>query len=145
LRPHGPGLARRHLDRRTPWRPVKDYCHAAGIDPGGRGLDIHGLRETAIDDAIRNGTTMHEARELAEHADIRTAEVDFIRKEEDAEVAARRIRIRVTGSGSQGRGTGSHSTRSTGSSSGADEGQLVEGLLPAASMPPGLPRGKKKA
>ena len=41
---------------------------------------------------------MHEVREFAGHADIRTTEVYFIRKEEDAEVAARRIQIRVTGS-----------------------------------------------
>ncbi len=27
------GLARRHLDRKTPWRLVKKYCAAAGIDP----------------------------------------------------------------------------------------------------------------
>ena len=35
--------------------------------------------------------------EFAGHADIRTTEVYFVRKEEDAEVAARRIQIRVTG------------------------------------------------
>ena len=40
---------------------------------------------------------MHEVREFAGHADIRTTEVYFIRKEEDAEVAARRIQIRLTG------------------------------------------------
>ena len=40
---------------------------------------------------------MHEVREFAGHADIRTTEVYFVRKEEDAEVAARRIQIRVTG------------------------------------------------
>ena len=33
---------------------------------------------------------MHEVREFAGHADIRTTEVYFVRKEEDAEVAARR-------------------------------------------------------
>ena len=38
---------------------------------------------------------MHEVREFAGHADIRTTELYFIRKEEDAEVAARRIQIRV--------------------------------------------------
>ena len=57
----------------------------------------HSLRKTAINDAIRNGATMHEVREFAGHADIRTTEVYFVRKEEDAEVAARRIHIRVTG------------------------------------------------
>ena len=91
---------RRHLDRKTPWRLVKKYCEAAGIDPsrlGSRGIGIHSLRKTAINDAIRNGATMHEVREFAGHADIRTTEVYFIRKEEDAEVAARRIQIRVTG------------------------------------------------
>jgi hypothetical protein len=34
---------------------------------------------------------------IAGHVDIRTTEVYFVRKEEDAEVAARRIQIRVTG------------------------------------------------
>ena len=100
MRPDGAGLARRHLDRKTPWRLVKKYCAAAGIDParlGSRGIGIHSLRKTAINDAIRNGATMHEVREFAGHADIRTTEVYFVRKEEDAEVAARRIQIRVTG------------------------------------------------
>jgi site-specific recombinase XerD len=100
MRPDGSGFERRHLDRKTPWRLVKKYCQAAGIDPerlGGRGIGIHSLRKTAINDAIRNGATMHEVREFAGHADIRTTEVYFIRKEEDAEVAARRIQIRLTG------------------------------------------------
>jgi len=96
--PDGSGFERRHMDRKTPWRLVKKYCEAAGIDPsrlGSRGIGIHSLRKTAINDAIRNGATMHEVREFAGHADIRTTEVYFIRKEEDAEVAARKIQIRV--------------------------------------------------
>ena len=100
MRPDGAGLVRQHLDRKTPWRLVKKYCAAAGIDPsrlGSRGIGIHSLRKTAINDAIRNGATMHEVREFAGHADIRTTEVYFVWKEEDAEVAARRIQIRVTG------------------------------------------------
>jgi site-specific recombinase XerD len=100
MTPDGCGFVRRHLDRKTPWRLVKKYCEAAGIDPkrlGGRGIGIHSLRKTAINDAIRNGATMHEVREFAGHADIRTTEVYFVRKEEDAEVAARRIQIRITG------------------------------------------------
>ena len=82
MRPDGTGLERRHLDRKTPWRLVKKYCRAAGIDPdrlGGRGIGIHSLRKTAINDAIRNGATMHEVREFAGHADIRTTEVYFVR------------------------------------------------------------------
>jgi hypothetical protein len=35
--------------------------------------------------------------ELAGHADIRSTDVNFVRREEDAEVAARRIQIRLTG------------------------------------------------
>ncbi len=38
------------------------------IDPkrlGGRGIGIHSLRKTAINDAIRNGATMHEVREFS--------------------------------------------------------------------------------
>jgi integrase len=58
---------------------------------------VHSLRKTAINDAIRNGTTTHEVQEFAGHADLRTTEVSFVRKEEDAEVAARRIQIQVTG------------------------------------------------
>jgi site-specific recombinase XerD len=100
LTPDGTRLIRRHLDRKTPWRLVKNYCRAAGIDPdrlGGRGIGIHSLRKTAINDAIRNGASMHEVREFAGHSDIRTTEVYFVRREEDAEVAARRIQIRRTG------------------------------------------------
>src|SRR5689334_20783170 len=101
LTPDAAHLIRRHLDRKTPWRLVKNYCRAAGIDPdrlGGRGIGIHSLRKTAINDAIRNGASMHEVREFAGHADIRTTEVYFVRREEDAEVAARKIQIRVTAS-----------------------------------------------
>src|SRR5437763_650906 len=100
LTPDASRLMRRHLDRKTPWRLVKKSCRAAGIDPdrlGGRGIGIHSLRKTAINDAIRNGASMHEVREFAGHADIRTTEVYFVRIEEDAEVAARRIQIRLTG------------------------------------------------
>jgi site-specific recombinase XerD len=100
LTPDGQSLVRRHLDRKTPWRLVKKYCQAAGIEParlGGRGIGVHSLRKTAINDAIRNGAGMHEVREFAGHADIRTTELYFVRKEEDAEVAARRIQIRVPG------------------------------------------------
>jgi site-specific recombinase XerD len=100
LTPDATRLIRRHLDRKTPWRLVKKYCRAAGIDPdrlGSRGIGIHSLRKTAINDAIRNGASMHEVREFAGHSDIRTTEVYFVRREEDAEVAARRIQIRRTG------------------------------------------------
>jgi integrase len=48
------------------------------LDPdrlGGRGIGIHSLRKTAINDAIRNGASLHEVREFAGHADIRTTEV----------------------------------------------------------------------
>ena len=91
-------LERRHMDRKTPWRLVKQYCRVAGINPDridGRGIGIHSLRKTAINDAIRNGAQMHEVREFAGHSDIRTTELYFVRKEEDAEMAARRIQIRV--------------------------------------------------
>jgi integrase len=106
MTPDAAHLIRRHLDRKTPWQLVKKYCEAAGIDPsrlGARGLGIHGLRKTAINDAIRNGATMHEVREFAGHSDIRTTELYFVRNEEDAEVAARCIQIRLACSRSQSR------------------------------------------
>lgn len=93
---NGSGYERRALSRRTPWRLVKYYCHKAGIDPsrlGARGIGIHSLRKTAINDAIRNGAQLHEVREFAGHADIRTTELYFMRQENDAEQAARRIQI----------------------------------------------------
>ncbi len=37
------------------------------------------VRKTAINDAFRNGASMREVREFAEHADIRTTEVCVIR------------------------------------------------------------------
>jgi integrase len=100
LAPDGLSLVRRHLGRKTPRRLVKKYCRAAGIDPdrlAARGIGVHPLRKTAINDAIRNGAQMHEVREFAGHSDIRTTELYFVRKGEDAEMAARRIQIRVTG------------------------------------------------
>ena len=98
MTPKGMMLVRRHLDRKTPWRLVKKYCRAAGIEPerlGARVIGVHSLRKTAINDAIRNGAHMHEVREFAGHSDIRTTELYFARKEEDAEMAARRIQICV--------------------------------------------------
>ena len=55
---------------------------------------MHSLRKSALNNAIQNGAQMHEVRELAGHSDIRTTELYFVRKEEDAERAARRIQIR---------------------------------------------------
>ncbi len=94
--PDGSAFDRRHMSRTTPWRLVKHYCRRAGISPerlGGRGVGVHSLRKTAITDAIRNGAGMHEVREFAGHADIRTTELYYVRREEDAESAARKVRI----------------------------------------------------
>jgi site-specific recombinase XerD len=107
MSPNGTMLIRRHLDRKTPWRLVKKYCRSAGIEPerlGARGIGVHSLRKTAINDAIRNGAQMHEVREFAGHSDIRTTELYFARKEEDAEMAARRIQICVARSRVQASG-----------------------------------------
>lgn len=89
-------LERRFLSRKTPWQLVKKYCRKAGIEPDrltGPGIGVHTLRKTAINDSIRNGATLHEVREFAGHSDIRTTELYFERREEDAEVAARKIGI----------------------------------------------------
>lgn len=93
----GAEFERRFMNRKAPWRLVKRYCRAAGISPdrlGGRGIGVHSLRKTAITDAIRNGAGVHEVREFAGHARIRTTELYYVRREEDAEQAARRICIR---------------------------------------------------
>ena len=78
MMPNATRLIRRHLDRKTSWRLVRRYRHAVGIDPDrmdGWGIGIHSFRETAINDAIRFGAAMHEVREFAGHADIRTTKV----------------------------------------------------------------------
>jgi hypothetical protein len=71
---------------------VKKYCAAAAIEPGrlgGHGIEVHTVRKTAINDLIRNGAQMHEAREFAGDADIRSTELYFLWKEEDGEMTAR--------------------------------------------------------
>ena len=83
------------LDQHRQARPFAD-CLAAGIDPtrpGGRGIGIRSLREGGHQRRHPHRATMHEVREFAGHADIRTTEVDFVRKEEDAGLAARRIHV----------------------------------------------------
>ncbi len=77
---------------------VKKYCRPASTRRGWAAAASASisLRKTAINDAIRTGATIHEVREFAGHSDIRTTEVYFVRREEDAEVAAWRIQIRVT-------------------------------------------------
>src|SRR4051812_45441235 len=59
MTPDATRLIRRHLDRKTPWRLVKKYCQAAGIDPdrlGSRGTQrlrvLNQFREPA-DERIR--------------------------------------------------------------------------------------------
>jgi integrase len=95
LTPDGLALERRHLSRTTPWRLVKKYCRAAGIEPdrlGARGIGIHSLRKTILEHLIANGTPTHEVREFV---DIRTTDLYFSRRDDDAEKAARNIRIRM--------------------------------------------------
>ena len=78
-------------------KPVRLTQTTAGISPdrlGGRGIGVHSLRKTALNNAIQNGATLLETRELAGHADVRTTELYFVRKDQDAERAARRIAIR---------------------------------------------------
>ena len=97
LAPDGRTFIARHLHRQTPWRLVKKYCKVAGIESSrltGRGIGVHALRKTAITNAIRNGASMHEVREFAGHSDIRTTELYYQRREEDAEIAAKCITIR---------------------------------------------------
>lgn len=95
--PDGRSLLPFPLCRESVWRIVKKYCRESGIPPerlGGRGIGVHSLRKTALNNAIQNGAQLHEARELAGHADVRTTELYFVRQEQDAERAARRIAIR---------------------------------------------------
>lgn len=97
LAKNGQTLVAESLTRSAIWRIVKKYCVLAGVPPdrlGERGIGVHSLRKTALNNAIQNGAQLHEVRELAGHADVRTTELYFVRKDLDAERAARRIAIR---------------------------------------------------
>jgi hypothetical protein len=68
LAPDAQSLIRRHLDRKTPWRLVKKYCRAAGIDP----YRLDGRAASASIPCAKprsttpsaNGALMHEVREF---------------------------------------------------------------------------------
>lgn len=90
-------FVRRHLDRRDVWALVKKYGRQVGIDVDridSRGVGVHSLRKTTITNALNNGAPMHQVQELAGHADIRTTQGYYMRKDSDAEAAARHIQIR---------------------------------------------------
>ena len=91
------GFARRNLDRKDILEIVKRHARAAGIDVDridSRGVGVHSLRKTTITNALNNGAPMHQVQELAGHADIRTTQGYYMRKDSDAEAAARHIQIR---------------------------------------------------
>ena len=91
------GFARKHLDRKDVLDIVKRHARAAGIDVDridSRGVGVHSLRKTTITNALNNGAPMHQVQELAGHADIRTTQGYYMKKDSDAEAAARHIQIR---------------------------------------------------
>jgi integrase/recombinase XerD len=88
---------RKHLDRKDILEIVKKYARLADIDVDridSRGVGVHSLRKTTITNALNNGAPMHQVQELAGHADIRTTQGYYMRKDSDAEAAARHIQIR---------------------------------------------------
>jgi integrase len=90
-------LVREHLSRQGVWKIVKKYARDAGIHVdrlGGRGVGVHSLRKTALTNALEHGARMEQVQQLAGHADIRTTQLYYQRKERDAEDAARHIQIR---------------------------------------------------
>ena len=88
---------RRHLGRQSVWKIVKKYARSAGIHVdrlGGRGVGVHSLRKTALTNALEHGARIEQVQQLAGHADIRTTQLYYQRKQRDAEDAARHIQIR---------------------------------------------------
>jgi len=79
MTPTGLGLAPRHLNRKTPWRLVKNTA-SGGIDPrrlGSRGIGHPQLTQDGDQRRHQERRSMHEVREVTGHADIRTTEVLF--------------------------------------------------------------------
>ncbi len=62
-------------------------------DPASTLVDLK--RDMMVIGCVPKATT-HEVREFAGHADIRATELHFVLKDEESEVAARRIQILVT-------------------------------------------------
>ena len=91
------GFQRKHLDRKDVLDVVKKWGRLAGIQVDrldARGVGVHSLRKTTITNALNNGAPMHQVKELAGHADIRTTQGYYMKRESDAEDAARHIQIR---------------------------------------------------
>ncbi len=79
------------------WAVVKKYGRRVDIDVNGidsRGVGVRSLRRTTMANALNNGAPMHQVQELAGHADIRTTQGYYMKRESDAEDAARHIQIR---------------------------------------------------
>lgn len=88
---------REHLSRQAVWKIVKKHARDAGIHVdrlGGRGVGVHSLRKTALTNALEHGARIEQVQQLAGHADIRTTQLYYQKKERDAEDAARHIQIR---------------------------------------------------
>jgi len=96
LSPGGLAFARRHVDRKVPWRMVKQYCRIIGVNPErsrGPGFGVHSLRKTAANCAKNNGATPQQVKVLLTHKSIMTTELYFEDLEQDGEAAARCIGI----------------------------------------------------
>jgi len=96
LTPDGSDFARRQMDRKVPWRMVKQYCRLIGVNPErarGPGFGVHSLRKTAANCAKNNGATPQQVKVLLTHRSIMTTELYFEDLEQDGEMAARCIGI----------------------------------------------------
>ncbi len=91
------GFFRKPLCRKDILDIVKIRARAAGVDVDridSRGVGVHSLRKTTITNALNNDAPMHLVQALAGHADIRTTQGYYMKKDSDAEAAARHIQIR---------------------------------------------------
>ncbi len=76
---------------------VKRHARVAGIDVDridSRGVGVNSLRKTVPTNALNHDAPMHKVQALAGHADIRTTQGYYMKREGDADEAARHIQIR---------------------------------------------------
>ncbi len=96
-------VVNRRLSRDAIRKMIKRYGRKVGIHVDGvlqadgqcrRGVGVHSLRKTAINDALQHGADLRDVQEWAGHASITTTQLYTVNTGEEARRPARHVQIR---------------------------------------------------